>query len=86
MKTNWTRIFTPTIILIILLVSCYIFDSFSVDKSQGWNMLAVIMLLPFLIVLLVLDIILKVIRRIKTFVIWIVEFALIALTIFYWLL
>lgn len=85
MMDKFARIFTPVIIFILLIVGYYIFYSFIIDESGGWNMLAIIMLMPFLIVLFVLDIILKVIKSIKTYVIWIVELLLIAASIaFFW--
>ena len=86
MKKFWTRIFTPTIIVIIFLAGSYFFTASNTSESAGWGFLAIIMLLPCLIPLLVLDIILKVIKQIKTYVIWIVELVLIFLVIAYWFL
>lgn len=81
MKLNWLRFFTPTVILIILFVADIIREIYC--KGNGWSLIAIFYLLPFIILLFVVDVILKVIKSVQAHFIWIIESALIAFLVLF---
>lgn len=84
-KRNWLRICSPFAIASILILVAIIKSLFEMEKSGGWSMIGVIIGLPLLIVLVIIDLLIKTFKEIKTTVIWLLEIGLIIITLFVFL-
>ncbi len=80
-KRNWLRLFSPCVIASILTVIAIIMSLTEIEKSGGWSMIGVIVALPFLIILLIIDALIKTFTKDKTVFIWLVEIGLITIII-----
>lgn len=81
-KRNWLRICSPFAIASILIIIAIIESLFEMEKSGGWSMIGVIIGLPLLIVLVIIDLLIKTFKEIKTTVIWLLEIGLLIITLF----
>lgn len=84
-KRNWFRIFSPGILGIILSIIGLIESVIDLESSGGWSFLGVIALLPALGILAVFDVIVKLIFKKETLIIWIAELLVLGLIYALWI-
>jgi len=82
MKRDWLYILSPCIIAAIFTIVGMITALFALGPSGGWSFLAVIIGLPFLLTIVVADIILKYFITKKTGLIWLIEIIIVGIGIF----
>jgi hypothetical protein len=83
-KRNWIRIFSPCVLTSLFSIVAIVISLTEFEKSGGWSILGVIIYLPFLLILLTIDGLIKTFSR-NTLFLWLAEIGLIALIIFVFL-
>ncbi len=73
------RIFSPAVWAMLFCLLMIIAGLADMDKSQGWSLIIVWIFLPFLLTLLVLDLLLRFYFRVTTKKLWLIEFACVLL-------
>ena len=73
MKRNWFRIISPCVLTTVLCLVIIIISIIQAKGSEGWSLLAVYMIMPFLIFVIILDVTLKFLFKLKAAYIWLVE-------------
>lgn len=73
MKRNWLRIISPCLLTIVYCLVIIIISIIKAKDSEGWSLLAVYMIMPFLIFVIILDLTLKFLFKLKAAYIWLVE-------------
>lgn len=79
---KWFRIFTPILLFLIVWVIGFIYFSLQKGEAAAWALVPFFYSFPFVILLFVFDIIFKMLRSLKVFIIWIIELLLIFLFCF----
>lgn len=77
-KHKWWRIFSPCLLVSIVLFFAIAYCLLTLQQSNGWNWYSIIIYGVFLLVLQTLDGILKVWVKPSTLLLWITEIVLIA--------
>jgi hypothetical protein len=72
-KRDWLRILSPAFIGVILSLAGVIISYIQLGSSGGWSYIGIVVLAPILGGLIVVDVIVKLIFKRKTLVIWLVE-------------
>ncbi len=80
-ERNWLRILSPCILCAVFSVVAILISMLQLKSSQGWSLLGVIIYLPFLLILLTIDIVLKVVIKVNTLLLWLIEISLIVFVI-----
>jgi|GEM_PF-1504543 len=84
-KRDWFRIFSPAVLGIVFSIIAIIISYVDFESSGGWSFLGVIMLAPVFGILLILDLIIKLILKEKTLIIWLVELLTLGLIYIFWI-
>jgi hypothetical protein len=79
MKRDWLRIFSPAFSGIIISIAGIVISFIELGSSGGWSYIGMIVLAPILGGLIVLDLVVKLIFKTKTLVIWLVEILVLAI-------
>jgi hypothetical protein len=82
MNNKWFRKITPCIIMIGVITIFIIQALIEYKKTSGWSMVIPIIGVPFIIILLLMDWIIKKFTTYSNLKIWLVEIGLICLIIF----
>ena len=82
----WLRKLSPFIIVSLLSIIPMTYGALEANNSQGFSTLLIIYLLPIVLILLFIDVILKIVIKLKTPIIWIIECILILCILAYSLL
>ncbi len=77
-KRNWYYIISPCVIAGILAFVWTLYWFIIFEMESGWSILGVISGLPFLVVMILADVIVKVTVKKKTVKIWLIELSIIA--------
>ncbi|MBX3256931.1 MAG: hypothetical protein KF862_22530 [Chitinophagaceae bacterium] len=78
-QRNWWRAFSPCILTAIFAAFIVLFSFITVNSSQGWSLLGVIIYLPVLFALLIGTFISRLIARENTQLLWLIEILFIAI-------
>jgi hypothetical protein len=84
-KKDWLRILSPAVLAIICSVLGIIVSYSGLETSAGWSFLGVIMLVPVIGILLPFDLVIKLIFKDRTLIIWIVEILILGLIYLLWI-
>lgn len=84
-KKDWLRIFSPAVLGIVFCIIAIVISYASLESSENWSFLGVLMLAPVLAVLLIIDFIVKLIFKDKTLFIWLVELLTMAMIYLFWI-
>lgn len=84
-KKDWLRILSPAVLGMVFCVIGIIISYAGLETSGGWSYLGVIMLMPVLGILLAADLIVKLILKDKTLIIWLVELLILGLVYVFWM-
>jgi hypothetical protein len=83
-KRDWLRIFSPAFIGIIISIAGIIISFIELGSSGGWSYIGIIVLAPILGSLIVLDLVVKLMFKRKTLLIWLVEILVLVIAGFIW--
>lgn len=81
-RRNWLYIISPCIIAAFLTVISIVGSYMNLEHSEGWSLLVIIVAVPFLLIMISIDLIVKMMIRKNVLYLWIVEVALVACAIF----
>ena len=84
-KRDWFRIFSPAVLGIVFSIIAIIISYVDLESSGGWSFLGVIMLAPVFGILLILDLVIKLILKDKTLIIWLIELLTLGLIYMLWI-
>ncbi len=84
-KRDWFRTFSPAVLGVMVSIIAIIISYAGMKGSGGWSYLGVIMFAPVLATLLTVDVIIKLIIKEKTLIIWLVELLALGLIYFIWI-
>ncbi len=83
MKKNWVYIISPCIIALIALIVGIIESLFDAHSSQGWSIIGVMVGVPFFILIIGIDFLLKMAIKRNVILLWSVEIILIIICFFF---
>ena len=84
-KRDWFRIFSPAVLGMVFSIIAIIISYVDLESSGGWSFLGVIMLAPVFGILLILDLVIKLILKDKTLIIWLIELLTLGLIYMLWI-
>lgn len=84
-KKDWLRILSPAVLGMVFCVIGIIISYAGLETSGGWSYLGVIMLMPVFGILLAADLIVKLILKDKTLIVWLVELLILGLVYVFWM-
>ena len=84
-KRDWFWIFSPAVLGIVFSIIAIIISYVDLESSGGWSFLGVIMLAPVFGILLILDLVIKLILKDKTLIIWLIELLTLGLIYMLWI-